>query len=84
MTPMGSDSLFDVTGSYCLDCQAPVTFLGVPSEVTCATCGLRMYLTLDGVGRYPRQGWAPGGIQGERPAGLDRAKHWHPARGPQV
>jgi hypothetical protein len=82
---MEADSLFDVVdGKRCLDCGAPVTFLGVPGEVTCATCGLRMYLTNDGIGRYPRAGWAPGGIQGQRPgAARDDTRHWHPARGPQ-
>jgi hypothetical protein len=82
---MGAESLFDVLDDKrCMDCRSPITFLGVPSEVTCRSCGLRMYLTTDGIGRYPREGWAPGGIQGQRrPAVRDRAEHWHPARGPQ-
>jgi hypothetical protein len=80
--PMGAESLFEVTGSYCLDCQTPVSFMGIPSDATCPRCRLRMYLTEHGIGRYLRSGWSPGGIQGRRPAPSPR-RPWHPARGPQ-
>jgi hypothetical protein len=81
---MGAESLFDVVDDRRrLDCQTPITFLEVPSDVICARCSLRMYPVEDGIGGYRREGWAPGGIQGQRPPAPDRAKHWHPARGPQ-
>jgi hypothetical protein len=54
----------------CLDCDAIVTF-PEPGDATCPNCGLPMFLTEAGqVGRYPRPGWEPGGIQGwKRPTG---------------
>jgi hypothetical protein len=76
---VGAESLFEVTGSYCLDCQTPFTFMGIPSDATCNTCGLRMYLTEHGIGRYPRADWTPGGIQGQKPAPVPGPR-WHPAR----
>jgi hypothetical protein len=30
--------------------------MGIPSEATCPSCGLRMYLTEHGIGWYPREG----------------------------
>jgi hypothetical protein len=58
---MGAESLFEVTGSYCVDCQTPVTFLGVPSDALCPSCGLHMYLTENGISRHPRtvRAWHP-------------------------
>jgi hypothetical protein len=56
--------------------------MGIPSDATCSSCGLRMYLTESGIGRYPRAGWTPGGIQGQKPA-PSRGRPWHPASGPQ-
>jgi hypothetical protein len=49
-----------------LDCQATAIFTG-PGDATCPSCGLRMYFTASGrVGRYPSEGWTPGGIEGLR------------------
>jgi hypothetical protein len=79
---LGSDHLFEMDDRRCIDCQTPITFLGVPSEATCQSCGLKMYLVDDGIGRYPRGGWTPGGIQGRRP-GQELGGTWHPAQGPQ-
>lgn len=62
-----SEHLFDE--KPCIDCQTMVTFAG-PGDATCPRCGLRMYLTEAGqVGRYPSEGWEPGGIQGRRRPG---------------
>lgn len=54
-----------VDGS-CLDCQTVVIFPR-PGDATCPGCGLRMFMNEAGqVGRYPSEGWEPGGIQGRR------------------
>jgi hypothetical protein len=69
---MGVESLFEVTGSYCLDCQTTVAFLGIPSDASCPNCGLRMCLTHDGMGRYPSAESFVRGIQGRKPGVGDR------------
>jgi len=54
--------MFDAS---CLDCRAEVTYAERPDDITCAGCGLRMYVTADGkLGRYLPDDWRPGGIQG--------------------
>jgi hypothetical protein len=82
MARMGDDSLVEVDDRRCLDCHAIVTFPGLPSHAICPTCGLRMYLAGEGIGRYPGPDSTMGGIQGHKPA-PDLARRWHPARGPR-
>jgi hypothetical protein len=52
----------------CLDCGEIVIFDG-PGDAACDSCGLRMFLSeKGGVGRYPREDWDPGRMQGRGPA----------------
>jgi hypothetical protein len=49
----------------CIDCGRVVAFPRPGLDTTCPNCGL--YLSTGGqVGRYPSDGWSPGGIQGRR------------------
>jgi hypothetical protein len=80
-----------VDGKRCIDCQTPVTLLGVPSEVTSASCGLRIYLTKDGIGRLRDGRQAASRVSdekhgimrstGTRPGGRRTSPRWQAAAG---
>jgi hypothetical protein len=58
----------------CLDCQSPLN-LPEPSDASCPHCDLPVFLTEAGhVGRYPRPGWEPGGIQGGNGLRADKSR----------
>jgi hypothetical protein len=64
--PLMTEQTFD---KPCLDCRANVTF-PVPGDVTCEACGAKLFATASGlIGRYPREDWEPGRIQGYRRPG---------------